>query len=190
VRFFHAPYYNRFSPEVLLRTATSTTIARAARCSNRPATRMLYEGCRRQAFSARAIWVSPETGENAFVADLTLVGPGPCSLSGFPIVQLLDHAGRALPFVPMAGSGQYITHGAPQWVNLLVGEHVYAEIAKYRCDTTSYTRARTATITIGLASVRVAIPPNSNFTYCGHHDPGSQLEISRLVAHEPDLFRH
>lgn len=187
LRFFHAPYYARPGLGVFLTDNSGRSIARARPCRAVP--RKRYAGCRRQEFAdAHAQWVSPETGENAFVVRLTLVGSTACSLRGYPAVQLLDRAGRALPFDYTPGVGQYISHAPPTWVNLRPGQRVYAEIAKYRCDTTSYQRASTARVGIGLDSVEVAIPANSNFTYCGARDPGSQVEVSRLVRTESSLF--
>lgn len=133
-------------------------------------------------------WVSPATGENAFTVALTLVADGPCSIHGYPRVRLLDQAGRVLPFGFRRGKGQYVSNRHPRWVNLRPGQRVYAEVAKYRCDTNSYRRARTARIVVAGSRTTLPIPANVNMTYCGSSDPGSQLQLAPLAQRKAAVF--
>ena len=131
--------------------------------------------------------MSPATGENAFTVTLTLVTRA-CSVRGYPRVRLLDQAGMDAPFSFVRGKGQYVSNRPARWVNLRPGQRIYTEIAKYRCDTTSFQRVKSALIGIRGNRLHVRVPRNVNLTYCGRHDPGSVVQLAALRAHEADVF--
>jgi hypothetical protein len=123
--------------------------------------------------------VSPETGEHPLLLTLTNEGPGACYLDGYPGITLYDAKTALLPL-------SYQRHGyqtigpAPRRVDIAPGSAAFVMVSKYRCDSRDLDTA----VSLHLippddtTSMAVSIQGQTDLSYCGPGDPGSELDIS------------
>jgi hypothetical protein len=134
--------------------------------------------------------LSGATGEHGVRYVLTNMSAHTCTLTGYPIVHLLDRHGRELPFRYVHAS-QYVTSKTPRTVHLAPGHSAYLLVAKYRCDVGD--RDAVTTIRIDLpnpssGSLAGRSSPDgsgiSTMTYCtgGTDDPGQLVSVSPFAS--------
>jgi Protein of unknown function (DUF4232) len=130
--------------------------------------------------------VSEKTEQHTAPFVLANVARSACSLDGYPIVTLLDSAGRVLPFPYGHRGDQMITAAAPRPVNVRGGGSGYFELNKNAC--VSFTRRRAAAIHVRLpgspGSLPLRLPHYPLIDYCPPGDPGHGITLSPL---EPTL---
>jgi len=123
--------------------------------------------------------VSPETGEHPLLLTLTNEGPRSCYLDGYPGVSLYDAKNVLLPL-------SYQRHGyqtigpAPQRVDIAPGSAAFVMVSKYRCDSGDIDTAVSLRLIPpdDTTSMAVSIQGQTDLSYCGPGDPGSELDIS------------
>lgn len=134
--------------------------------------------------------VSGQTGEHAYLFELTnQYGNSACTLDGYPNVSL-SHDGRPLHFVYRRGGGRYVTARKPTTVTLKPFGHAYFVVAKYRCDGRIASAATVMYISrIGLggaAEVELAANHITGIDYCARYpgdqkvDPGNYVTVSPI----------
>jgi hypothetical protein len=96
--------------------------------------------------------------------------------------------GRVLPFRHRDGSGPYVSHRPPAYVNLRPGDTVFVEVAKYRCDVSGGRSA--ARVSIRLPGARAAISVRldgvASVDYCAEN-PSQVVYLSPATASESQL---
>jgi hypothetical protein len=123
--------------------------------------------------------VSPETGEHPLLLTLTNEGPSACYLDGYPGITLYDARNELLPL-------SYLRHGyqtigpAPQRVDIAPGSAAFVMVSKYRCDSGDIDTAVSLRLIPpdDTTSMAVSIQGQTDLSYCGPGDPGSELDIS------------
>jgi hypothetical protein len=124
--------------------------------------------------------VSEATGQNSRMLSFTNVAATPCSLFGYPGIEVLDAAGQSLPLVYRQTGDQMVTSRPPATVIVAPGGVAYAMINKYRCDAGDQQIGRTLVVGLpgGTHTLVARIGRSPGFSYCGQGDPGSVVSIS------------
>jgi len=137
--------------------------------------------------------VEPQTGERAVMFRFTSHRSRPCTLDGYPGIELVDADGAALA-VQYVRQSQYISGRAPTTVTLAPGASAYLLVAKYRCDLGDDAVATMIRITLpgaaGTVTGPVATSGGIGLSSCrgGPSDPGQHVAVSPFVAHEADAL--
>jgi hypothetical protein len=166
------------------------TLADSSASTRPPAPRREFAECHNGPFSIKTVKpVSPMTGEHAFVVQLAYTGSAPCTLRGYPRITFYGASGTALPFTYRDGSGPYVTHSAPTYVNLRPADTAFFEVAKYRCDVSGgQTAVRT---TAQVPGERGALYPHihavASIDYCDE-TPSKFVYLSPVEASEAELY--
>ena len=108
------------------------------------------------------------------IVTLTNVSTDGCSLLGYPRWQLVDRAGRRLPFT-VAHQPMFLTRAAPRSVFLPPHASAYAAFEKFRCDLGQEAEVAGGYMTPPGDVAALAVTVSINLGYCGTGDPGSQL---------------
>lgn len=154
----------------------STGSRRYSRCHGAPFTLTSVDG------------ISPMTGEHAFVVELTYTGAAACSLRGYPSAEFTTVGGAVVPFRTGDGTGPYVTHRPPRWVNLRPGGAVFMAVAKYRCDLRATSSATVALLRPpgGGDAVTVRFGRLTTFDDCSE-GPSRIVYLSPVVSDERQL---
>lgn len=133
---------------------------------------------------AKGPFIGGGMGESAILLTLTNRGQKRCEVHGYPKVDLLTKAGRALPFAYTREHNQFMTTRPPQFVYLLPGERAYVQLVTYSCD-----------VGRGVAATEIRLrPPGTTrwlsvsrrsgaYTgYCSQFAPGQSMAVSPVEA--------
>jgi hypothetical protein len=137
--------------------------------------------------------VEPATGERAVMFRFTSHGSRPCTLDGYPGIELVDADGARLA-VRYVHQSHYVSGRAPAIVTLAPGASAYLLVAKYRCDLGDDATATTIRIILPGAAGKVTGPAGPSgglgLSSCrgGPSDPGQHVAVSPFVAHETDAL--
>ena len=133
---------------------------------------------------------SGATGQHGVLISIHNIGREPCSLLGYPVLQLLDGRYLALPFAYVHKGGQAATSAKPRPVALPVNGTAYLGFGKYRCDLAGSTAAASLRITLPNDGTRLPITVDlrgdvgNGTAYCGPKDPGDTINVSPVVETE------
>ena len=133
---------------------------------------------------------SGATGQHGVLISVHNIGREPCSLLGYPVLQLLDGRHLALPFAYVHKGGQAVTSAKPRPVALPVNGTAYLGFGKYRCDLAGSTAAASLRITLPNDGNRLPITVDlrgevgNGTAYCGPKDPGDTINVSPVVETE------
>ena len=127
--------------------------------------------------------VSPMTGERPAAWLLTNTSPNPCSLYGFPQVDLFAADGATVPF-SYTHTSPYIRWPTPTRLVLAPGgAPALLWVSKSRCDRGDESVA--VRVRVHLEAGYVTGPVgNSSLAYCvgGPQDPGQTVSVNPFVA--------
>jgi hypothetical protein len=128
--------------------------------------------------------VSEQTGQHTVDLWLRNDGVSRCRIGGYPAVGIVGRGGRILPFRIHDGGDQQIRSAPAHAVLVDPGERAWLQINKYRCDLGDKQRARGIRVTVAghSTSLMVPAPSDRDLSYCGAGDPGSRLDVSRLMS--------
>jgi hypothetical protein len=130
---------------------------------------------------------SEPTGQNSSTVIITNISSSGCYLFGYPVIAVVDSAGRVLPFQYQTSGDQVVTSAAPRHVDLSARSLAYVTVNKYRCDLGDLMQASALRLMPpGLtSSFDVSLAGNVAMDYCGPGDPGSTVYISPV---EPNFL--
>jgi hypothetical protein len=133
---------------------------------------------------------SGATGQHGVMISIHNIGPEPCSLLGYPLLQLLDERHLALPFTYVHKGGQAVTSAKPRPVALPLNGTANLGVGKYRGDLAGSTAAASLRITLPNDGTRLPITVDlrgdvgNGIAYCGPKDPGDTINVSPVVETE------
>lgn len=154
-----------------------------------PPTQAVVESIRCQPSELRigiGLPVSPETGEHPLLLTLTNEDPGTCYLDGYPGITLYDAKNAPLPLLYQRHGYQTIGP-APQRVAIAPGSAAFVMVSKYRCDSGDIDTAVSLRLIPpdDTTSMALSIQGQTDLSYCGPGDSGSELNISPVEPTAP-----
>jgi hypothetical protein len=130
--------------------------------------------------------VSPVSEQEPIAFTLLNTGQSPCTLDGYPALELRNPAGASLPFSNSHAGNVEVTADPPQSVLVDPGHVAWVLIDKSTCNSGgpyqpgSPSTVSIVTFTLPGANVGLTIsaPSEPLVSYCGSGDPGSIVAVS------------
>ena len=127
---------------------------------------------------------SEATGQHTAAIVVRNGSASPCSLDGYPRLELRDSSGRVLAFRFSHAGDQMVTSARPRRVTVRGGGRAFFVLNKYRCDIRSSAAARFLRVLLPGSRqwLRLRLPRYPILDYCAAERVSLKVAVSPVVS--------